>query len=80
VILTNFSKIAMLRVVLNRQKISKTILEKAFFLYCLAFLSFFGLVLINFKIVFSESISCYRSYRVSKNREFYADFKKANLS
>ncbi len=43
-------KIAMLHVVLNRQKISKTILEKAFFFIVWRFYLFAVFVLINFKI------------------------------
>ncbi len=41
-ILTKFLKIALLRVVLEWQKIYKTILEKAFFLFFWFFLSLFG--------------------------------------
>jgi hypothetical protein len=47
---TTFSKIAMLHVVLNRQKISKTITEKAFFFIVWRFYLFAVFVLINFKI------------------------------
>jgi hypothetical protein len=73
----------MLYVVLDWQKISKTILEKVFFfiLWCFYLVSVF--VLINFKIGPSERwtfFSWNKSYGVSKNREFYPDFKKANFS
>jgi hypothetical protein len=44
VILTKFSKTDMLHVVLDWQKINKTVLEKAFFFKFLAFLSFLVLV------------------------------------
>jgi hypothetical protein len=54
VILIKFSKIAMLQVVLNRQKISKTILEKASFFIVWHFYLFSVFVLINFKIGPSE--------------------------
>jgi hypothetical protein len=54
VILTKFSKFAMLHVVLNRQKIYKTILEKAFFFIVWRFYLFFVFVLVNFKIGPSE--------------------------
>ncbi len=53
-ILTKFSKIAMLHVVLNRQNISKTILEKAFFFIVWRFYLLMVFVLINFKIGPSE--------------------------
>ncbi len=51
-ILTKFSKMTMLHVVLNRQKISKTILEKAFFLIFWRFYLFSVFVLLNFKNCF----------------------------
>jgi hypothetical protein len=54
VILTKFSKMAMLHVVLNWQKISKTILEKAFFFIVWHFYLFLVFVLLNFKIGPSE--------------------------
>jgi hypothetical protein len=40
--LTKNLKIAMLHVVLNGQKIYRTVLEKGIFLYFVAFLSIFG--------------------------------------
>jgi hypothetical protein len=54
VILTKFLKIALLHVVLEWQKIHKTILEKAFFLIFWCFYLFSIFVLINFKIGPSE--------------------------
>jgi hypothetical protein len=54
VILTQFSKIAMLHVVLNWQKISKTILEKTFLFNVWRFYLFSVFVWINFKIGPSE--------------------------
>jgi hypothetical protein len=54
VILTKFLKIAMPHVVLDWQKISKTILEKAFFFIFWCFYLCSVLVLINFKISTSE--------------------------
>ncbi len=53
-ILTKFLKIALLHVVLEWQKIHKTILEKAFFLIFWCFYLFSIFVLINFKIGPSE--------------------------
>ncbi len=50
VILTKFLKIALLRVVLDWQKIYKTILEKAFFFNLWCYYLFSAFVLINFKI------------------------------
>ncbi len=49
-----FFKLTMLHVVLDRQNISKTILEKAFFFVLWCFYLFSIFVLINFKIGFSE--------------------------
>jgi hypothetical protein len=49
-----FFKLTMLHVVLDRQKISKTILEKAFFFILWCFYLFSIFVLINFKIGSSE--------------------------
>jgi hypothetical protein len=50
----------MLYVVLDWQKISKTILEKAFFFYFVAFLSFFGFCVKKFeKRPFSEVKFCF---------------------
>jgi hypothetical protein len=54
VILTKFLKIAMLHVVLNRQRISKTILKKAFFFIVWHVYLFSVIVLINFEISPSE--------------------------
>jgi hypothetical protein len=54
VILTKFLKIALLHVVLEWQKIYKTILEKAFILFFWCFYLFSAFVLINFKIGPSE--------------------------
>jgi hypothetical protein len=54
VILTKFLKIDLLHVVLDRQKISKTILEKAFFFMLWCFYLFLTFVLINFLIGPSE--------------------------
>ncbi len=48
-------KLTMLHVVLDRQKISKTILEKAFLFILRCFYLFSIFVLINFKIGSSES-------------------------
>ncbi len=53
-ILTKFLKIALLHVVLDWQKIYKTILEKAFFFIFWCFYLFSAFVLINFKIGPSE--------------------------
>ncbi len=53
-ILTKFSKMTMLHVVLNWQKISKTILEKAFFFIVWHFYLFFVFVLINFKVIIEK--------------------------
>jgi hypothetical protein len=50
VILTKFLKIALLHVVLDWQKIYKTILLKAFILIFWCFYLFLDFVLINFKI------------------------------
>ncbi len=68
-----FLKLTMLHVVLDRQKISKTILEKAFFFVLWCFYLFLIFVLINFKIgsLRGENFfSWNRSYRVSKNWDF----------
>ncbi len=53
-ILTKFSKIVVIHVVLDRQKISKTVLEKAFFFIFWLFYLFLVFVLINSKISPSE--------------------------
>jgi hypothetical protein len=53
-ILTKFLKIALLHVVLEWQKIYKTILEKEFFFIFWCFYLFLAFVLINFKIGPSE--------------------------
>jgi hypothetical protein len=50
VILTKCLQIALLHVVLDWQKIYKSILEKAFFLIFWCFYLFLAFVLINFKI------------------------------
>jgi hypothetical protein len=52
--LIDFFKLTMLHVVFDRQKISKTILEKAFFFSLWCFYLFSIFVLINFKISPSE--------------------------
>ncbi len=56
-ILTKFLKIALLHVVLDRQKISKTILEKAFFFILWCSYLFLTFVLINFKFGSSEKLN-----------------------
>ncbi len=69
----------MLHVVLDRQEISKTILEKTFFLIFWRFYLFSVFVLLNFKIGPSQRwnfFSWNRPYRVSKNREFMLISKK----
>ncbi len=53
-ILTKILKIALLHVVLDWQKIYKTILEKVFFLIFWCFYLFSAFMLINFKIGPSE--------------------------
>jgi hypothetical protein len=50
----SFFKLTMLHVVLDRQEISKTILEKAFFFIFWRFYLFSVFVLLNFKIGPSE--------------------------
>ncbi len=79
-ILTKFLKIAMLRVVLDWQKIYETVLEKALSFRFWRFYLFLVLVSKNLKMALlrGEFFFLNRSYGVSKNREFYADFKMPN--
>jgi hypothetical protein len=51
---SGFFKLTMLSVVLDRQKISKTILEKVFFFILWCFYLFFGFCVDKFKIGPSE--------------------------
>ncbi len=74
-----FFKLTMLHVVLDRQKISKTILEKAFFFILWCYYLFSTFVLNNFKIGSSERWKFFSwnwSYRVSKSENFKLISKK----
>jgi hypothetical protein len=74
-----FFKLTMLHVVLDQQKISKTILEQAFSFFC-GVLSFWGFLLQNLKNGPSDRWNFFLGHIGYQKMRIYADFIRANLS